>query len=133
MQGLFFRLQHSAGMCSRQIFGREREGCVGTLSTKGEGMSRLIDVDALIKDFDKRCFGECCCCIESTNTESGCKVIDEQPTVDAVPVVRCKDCKECEERHTANYLPFLYCKLHEHSVSYNAFCCWAERRKGTDD
>ena len=49
-------------------------------------MSRLIDADALIKDFDKRCFGECCCCIESTNTESGCKVIDEQPTVDAVPV-----------------------------------------------
>lgn len=49
-------------------------------------MSRLIDVDALIKDFDKRCFGECCCCIESTNTESGCKVIDEQPTVDAIPI-----------------------------------------------
>ena len=60
-------------------------------------------------------------------------IIDKMPTVDAVPVVRCKDCKECEERHTANYLPFLYCKLHEHSVSYNAFCCWAERRKGTDD
>lgn len=44
-------------------------------------------------------------------------------------LVRCKDCKECEERHTANYLPFLYCKLHEHSVSYNAFCWWAERRE----
>lgn len=56
-------------------------------------MSRLIDVDALIKDFDKRCFGECCCCIESTNTESGCKVIDDQPTVDAVPVIRCIECK----------------------------------------
>lgn len=55
--------------------------------------------------------------------------INDAPTVDAEPVVRCKDCKECEERHTANYLPFLYCKLHEHSVSYNAFCCWAERRE----
>ena len=50
------------------------------------------------------------------------------PTVDAVRVVRCKDCKECEERHTANYLPFLYCKLNEHSVLYNAFCCWGERK-----
>lgn len=47
-------------------------------------------------------------------------------------VVRCKDCKECEERHTANYLPFLYCKLHEHSVSHNAFCCWAERREDAE-
>lgn len=52
-----------------------------------EEMSRLIDADALSKDFDKRCCGECCCCSESTNTESGCKVIDEQPTIDAVPTV----------------------------------------------
>lgn len=47
-------------------------------------------------------------------------------------LIRCKDCKECEERHTANYLPFLYCKLHEHSVLHNAFCCWAERREDVE-
>lgn len=50
-------------------------------------MSRLIDADALSKEFDKRCYGDCCCCLENTNTESGCKIIDEAPTVDAVPVV----------------------------------------------
>ena len=59
-------------------------------------------------------------------------VVNDAPIVDAEPVVRCKDCKECEERHTANYLPFLYCKLHEHGVSYNAFCAWGERREDAE-
>ena len=57
------------------------------------------------------------------------EAIERVPTVAAEPVVRCKDCKECEERHTANYLPFLYCKLNGHSVLHNFFCCWAERRE----
>lgn len=61
------------------------------------------------------------------------KAIDDAPTVAAEPVVRCKDCKECEERHTANYLPFLYCKLHEHSVLYNAFCSWAAKMNEVED
>ena len=96
-------------------------------------MQRLIDADALKKlianhvypvadVFNSRDYGM----FWTGGIE---KAIDDAPTVDAVEVVRCKDCKECEERHTANYLPFLYCKLHEHSVSYNAFCCWAERRE----
>ena len=60
-------------------------------------------------------------------------VMENAPTVDAVEVVRCKDCKECEERHTANYLPFLYCKLHQCGVLHNFFCCWAERREDETD
>ena len=47
-------------------------------------------------------------------------------------IVRCENCKECETRHTANYLPFLFCMLNEHSVSHNAYCCWG-RRKETED
>lgn len=93
---------------------------------------RLIDADALaehkfvgIADWTPT---------EATSWQRGWNdaidtIIEAQPTVDAVEVVRCKDCKECEERHTANYLPFLYCKLNEHSVLHNAFCCWAERRE----
>lgn len=50
-------------------------------------MGRLIDADVLSKEFDRRCSGDCCNCEEDTNTESGCKIIDEAPTVDAVPVV----------------------------------------------
>lgn len=50
-------------------------------------------------------------------------------TVDAVEVVRCKDCFICETRQTANYLPFLYCELHECSVLGNFYCSWGERRE----
>ena len=103
-------------------------------------MPRLIDADALeayIKDY------ACIPCKEYGADKDGIRCdfcgfgfclegIKRHTVHDAEPVVRCKDCKECEERHTANYLPFLYCKLHEHSVSHNAFCCWAERREDAD-
>lgn len=38
-------------------------------------------------------------------------------------VIRCKDCKLCETG-----LPFLFCKLNNHSVSEKDFCSWAKRR-----
>lgn len=93
---------------------------------------RLIDADALMDKHRK----------EERERYGGTFVVGDNrfmqrfmdaPTVDAVQVVRCKDCKECEERHTANYLPFLYCKLNQHGVLHNAFCCWAERREDETD
>ena len=44
-------------------------------------------------------------------------------------VVRCKDCFICETRQTANYLPFLYCELHDCSVLGDFYCSWGERRE----
>ena len=51
--------------------------------------------------------------------------VENMPTIDAVPVVRCKDCKECEVRHTL-YSPFLFCKHHGHCVSEFEYCSWGE-------
>lgn len=48
--------------------------------------------------------------------------IDALPTVDAVPVVRCKDCKS-----------FLhgFCRFHNAKfVRYNGYCYWGERKDG---
>ena len=49
---------------------------------------RLIDADAMRKDWlengENEYIYDANCILES---------IDEQPTIDAVPVVRCKDCK----------------------------------------
>lgn len=59
-------------------------------------------------------------------SESLKEALSRVPTVDAVPVVRCKDCKECEVRNTANYLPFLFCKHNGHSVSWAEYCSWGE-------
>lgn len=50
-------------------------------------MTRLIDADAMIADLltvDPR---------YETMIDWCCRVLDAQPTIDAVPVVRCKDCK----------------------------------------
>lgn len=86
---------------------------------------RLIDLDSLIVEFEKRCRGECCCCTEdycgSGNDGCGCRVIDEAPTVDAVEVVRCKDCVE-----------YLYCLQNEHNDP-NGFCAWGKPREVEDE
>ena len=83
-------------------------------------MARYIDADALLETLNKE---------EIPYDADINYFIMHAPTVDAVEVVRCKDCKKCEERHTANYLPFLYCKLDGRGVLRNFFCCWAERRE----
>ncbi len=48
--------------------------------------------------------------------------IDLEPTIDAVPVVRCKDCKYFVS-------DMEWCEADdEHPASPDAFCSWAERR-----
>lgn len=51
-------------------------------------------------------------------------VIDEVPTVDAVEVVRCKDC-------ICFVSDMEWCEADdEHPTRPDAFCSWAERREG---
>lgn len=62
------------------------------------------------------------------------KTISETPTVDAVPVVRCKDCAHVniEVRDYAMYLPKqceLYCELDELPVKPDDFCSYGERKE----
>ena len=81
---------------------------------------RLIDADALVA---KVC---------ELATEISLEVMDA-PTIDAVEVVRCKDCEFCEKRHTANWIPFLYCIRTNYSVSEKSFCSWGEKMDGEED
>ena len=46
-------------------------------------MARLIDADALIKE----------ACVDGAYGYVDAKQISESPTIDAVEIVRCKDCK----------------------------------------
>lgn len=50
------------------------------------------------------------------------KAIDEAPTVDAVPVVRCKDCKYYEETDET----IGTCLLTESGAHIKGYCSWAE-------
>ena len=64
-------------------------------------MTRLIDADALKAVFEEKS-SEAVCGVEL------CKAIisriDEAPTVDAVPVIRCKDCIHALEYLEGKYL-----------------------------
>lgn len=62
------------------------------------------------------------------------KTISEAPTVDAVPVIRCKDCAHVniEVRDYEMYLPKqceLYCELDELPVKTDDFCSYGERKE----
>lgn len=103
---------------------------------KGEKM-RLIDADALIVEFNKRCRGECCCCTEdycgSGNDGCGCRVIDDAPTVDAVEVVRCKDCKKYIPCQKLPIGTSKWCDLFDRATCEMNYCGWGERRKDEDE
>ena len=52
----------------------------------------------------------------------------EKPTVDAVPVVRCKECKHyCGEETYTNHR---ICKMWNEEVFANGYCYYGERKDG---
>ena len=85
-------------------------------------MGRLIDADKLIKDV-----------LDLPNCENGFSdtydkatiiaYIDEQPTVDAEPIVRCKDCAYWGEHYEQG------CGMADYKTEPNHFCSWGERKK----
>ena len=67
-------------------------------------MARLIDADALMRKCT--CKRNCFDCDFYTDGDSWCKgevfgiTIMQMPTIDAVPVVRCRDCAVPHNRYT---------------------------------
>lgn len=86
---------------------------------------RLIDADALLDATRNFCDG-----YKVNWTDN--KVlswIDHASTIDAVPVVRCKDCKHCNPTDGGSPL----CTYHRIACSYNDFCSYGERKDGAED
>ena len=62
----------------------------------------------------------------STMVVERCKIKDI-PVVDAVPVVRCKDCKHwCKEKDDSDYG---HCKRYDHYARADCYCSDGERRE----
>ena len=81
---------------------------------------RLIDANDLKQKAVPHYFDNCCYAVSV-------KDIDDAPTVDAVEVVRCKDCKH---RYTAAS-GVIFCTQHlTMSANDDDFCSYGERREG---
>ena len=96
-------------------------------------MGRLIDEDALLKDFSTR-YGELANKLQ-IGFEERLKtllritnLIYDQPTVDAVPVVRCKDCVYGSEKSFAH--EEICCPNATCYMDFNDYCSLGERKKG---
>lgn len=89
---------------------------------------RLVDADALfnnladywgiLKDWDGRIHPLC---------DDALSTIDNFPTVDAVEVVRCKDCKRCTQGKSAETLG-RFCERFSVFVQADDFCSYGERK-----
>ena len=90
-------------------------------------MTRYIDADALTDDILKSAV-----MIDDTGIQTGYEIaielIKRQPTIDAVPVIRCKDCEDCTETKLYDGQRWNYCMRLRCVVKENDFCCWAERK-----
>ena len=80
-------------------------------------MARLIDADALLAEYDRQHEGE---------PGKARKLIEDAPTVDAVEVVRCKDC-----RHISVERGLCFCNVWEkfNGMGYDGFCNYGETEK----
>ena len=93
---------------------------------------RLIDANALRKEIDL-------CDIDTfTDKQTICEQIADAPTVDAVEVVRCKDCiwfskngYEDENSHEEDVtLHYGHCGTWRQETQACRFCAYGERREG---
>lgn len=86
---------------------------------------RLIDADALIKFIVEEAQD-----LRTLSTKTVGQAISKTPTVDAVPVIRCKDCKFSMSGIDKYNERYILCQLHERSygVIDDGFCMWAERK-----
>lgn len=86
-------------------------------------MSKLIDVNEAIINFGFEWDD-----IPPTRGEF-VRFLKKQSTVDAVAVVRCRECKYHEDTSVTEYE---HCCLLSKTVRYNDFCSYGERKEGAD-
>ena len=95
---------------------------------KSSNGKRLIDANAFLKDILTAGIGKTI--IEYSESDIG-YMIRNRPSVDAVEVVRCRECKHCDpETH--------HCDHHMGTVAPlrrkpDDFCSYGERKEGADN
>ena len=83
---------------------------------------KLIDADAFLKFITEGIDVLAC---QYSEFEIFC-MLRRWPAVDAVPVVRCKDCKRCKSDDLGNLICGL--TVYEMEISKNDYCSYGERK-----
>ena len=92
---------------------------------------RLVDADAMRQDWLENGENE-----YVYDTNAVLDSIDAQPTIDAVHVVRCKDCKSCLKEsamtftRNGEHIILYHCDDLGRLVRANDFCSYGERKDG---
>ena len=89
---------------------------------------RLIDADELMKIYTRYEF--------TSDMGDAMEILDNTPTVDAVPVIRCKDCKLWMKNPYRESSVFGLCFKHKDiaiATDETDWCSWAERRNDETD
>ena len=109
---------------------------------KQSSEKRMIDANEFLKDILTAGIGKTI--IEYSESDIG-YMIRKRPTVDAVEVLRCRDCKywgdEDGKLQRSDGLLYARCKVHNYLIdgrhtgwcpTENAFCSYGERTDGVD-
>ena len=84
---------------------------------------RLIDGDGLWERLNYEPWEH-----NADRDEIALPIVNAAPTVDAVPVVRCKDCEHLVNT-TVNANGFLICDISDMEIAPDDFCSYGERRE----
>ena len=111
---------------------------------KTASKKQLIDREALLS-FEKMDAELCATCGEHHTAEDVIMMIKTAPTVDAVEVLRCRDCKywgdEAGKFQHSDGVLFARCKVHNYLIdgrhtgwcpTENDFCSYGERKEGVN-
>ena len=85
-------------------------------------MSRLIDADEALKKVHNQGIAH-----PSAYhlTSYATLILQEAPTIDAIPVIRCRECKYHEDTSITDYK---HCYLIDKTVHCNDYCSYGERK-----
>ena len=91
---------------------------------------RLIDADALVKYFEGLAVSlanvECFDAADATQTAA--ETLKLAPTIDAEPVVRCKDCQHWGTGYGGETDNIKVCEYANYMVGKNGYCVYGERK-----
>ena len=82
---------------------------------------RLIDADALIRELEEWLWSR-------TDYRTLSRVINEAPTIEAEPVVHCKECRHWGTGYCAETDAVKVCEYAKYMVGGNGYCVYGERR-----